>query len=150
MTSFDFPFIDDVTVEACYQRCITRRKNTAGLRALELERHGGQCHYCDKLFREVKIDTRFGQFSYFIPGCDCYKQCVVTEVYHHPEILIDGCGHWMVEERFRNLSHCLNCWGDPEEIKKKEQKALQGERKSKVKSQRKKIDGKSAASGERE
>ena len=144
-----FPAIDEVIVESGYQRCVAeyqRRGNTAGLRTLELERHGGKCHYCDKLFREVKVDNLYGHFSYFIPGCNCYKQCVTTELWDHPEILIDGCGRWMVEERFRNLTHCLRCYGDPED----KLRIITSVRKSKAKPARARIDVKARAAGEKE
>ena len=73
-----YGYVTDPLVEAHYQNLIkeyTKRGNTAGLKAFELERNGGLCHYCDVPFREVVVDNKNGKFHYFEPACHCYKRC---------------------------------------------------------------------------
>jgi hypothetical protein len=125
--------VTDDTVEIGYRKLVDhyeRYGNTAALKALELERKGGWCHYCNAPFTEIKLSNLWADFSYFVPSCQCYKKCDHKIDENSEEI----CGRVMVEERFRNLSDCLVCRGDPEkkksiEEKKKRIKAMRRENK---------------------
>jgi hypothetical protein len=104
--------VADEMLEEGFQESVkvyTEKGNTAALKALELERKGGYCMYCDKPYKLVEVKNRFSDMAYYEPTCKCYKRC-------------PACGRFMVEERFRNLVECLNCYGEPrpkKEIKTK-------------------------------
>lgn len=98
------------TVEEGYKRCydqMERRGNNAGLRAIVLEAFGGPCPLCMIPF----IQSKRGHWE---PGCRCFRQCFKTELSRlRPGWKTRGCGRFMVEEKLRNLNHCLRCFGDP-------------------------------------
>ena len=135
-----FGYIEESMVEVAYQACVkeyTAKGNTAGLKALELERKGGLCHYCDTPFQEVVVDSQYGHFSYFEPSCQCFKRCLKTPIEDRNPKHTEGCGRWMVEERFRNLTLCLRCYGETREHKEVVKK-----------SRKKEYGGKDASAGE--
>jgi hypothetical protein len=137
-----FGYVEDTMVEDGYQLCVreyTAKGNTAGLTALEVERKGGLCHYCDAPFHEIVVNSQYGHFSYFEPTCQCYKRCSILPVEEGGKRKGNaaGCRRWMVEERFRNLSLCLRCYGEPRAHKESERKP-----------RKKEYGGKEAAAGE--
>jgi len=139
---------DDAAVERGYRLFVEReekRGDVAALKALEMERRGGPCHYCGVPFAEVKVNNRYAEFSYFEPACHCYKRCqeIVTEACLDDDknpVPAVRCGRWMVEERFKELSLCIACHGEPRKEEKREPK----KRKKSFK------DAKAAAAGENE
>ncbi len=89
------------------------------------ETHGGKCNQCGKEWRKVdhKIvlsdGKLFADYYLFEPDCACYQRC--TLVAHErtgkdgkPELTgdyVQGCGHWLIEEKLRNYHKCMNCGG---------------------------------------
>ena len=139
-------FVTGGMVEEGYRKCIdAARGNTQLIAALELERKGGHCPSCDTLFVEVRVENRFGKFSYFEPGCYCYKKCITAPAFRlnkngerKSDGNIAGCGRFLVAEKFLGIDHCTNCNPGGVEVKKREKKETKDYQR----------DGKTAAAGE--
>jgi len=140
----------DPMVEEAYREYVgylTKKGDVAALKAIELERVGGPCHYCNVPFKRVEVKNSHGDFAMFEPACHCYKRC--DRVVYEATVDKDGkpvaetkCGRWMVEERFKNLSRCIVCYGEPrKEVPRKESSPRRRSRGF--------HDAKAAAAGER-
>lgn len=98
-----------------YVKYLGKKKDTAALKALELQFKGGPCHYCGVPFKRVPVVNRHASFVMYEPDCRCYKRC--DQLIHEATVDVKGnpvpeqrCGSWMVEERFKNLTRCLLCF----------------------------------------
>lgn len=95
-------FVSDEMVETGYQMCIAAAGgNTQLIVALELERKGGVCPFCDRPFRKIDLDTRYAKFSFYLPGCLCYRICRSCGTEDTPR--------YLVAERLLGISYCTSC-----------------------------------------
>jgi hypothetical protein len=100
-------YVSDDMVETAYQLCLeTAGGNTQIILALELERKGGKCPICGREYQRVDVDSEYGHFIYYQPGCLCFRRCKI-------------CDRFMVAERFLNIWYCTYCHPDGIEEKHK-------------------------------
>ena len=119
-------FVDDAMVERGYRKCIDAANGDVMIiEALELERKGGPCHYCGVPYKRIDVNNRYGRFSYYQPFCFCYRRCPC-------------CDKILVVEKYLGIESCTVCYPNGSAKKKKDE------------SKHKKLDGKSAAAGDKE
>lgn len=107
-------------IEVGYMECQKKYGHeTEYAQALSLERHGGICIYCKKPFMRKTC----GAFYWYEPACHCYQKCTHIHVEWEErgytlKRKVQGCGRYMVYEKFKGLNYCTVCRiGKPKEDK---------------------------------
>ena len=138
-------FIDDEAVERGYRKSIgAANGNTQIILNLEMERTGGNCSFCGYPWKKIDVDNPFAKFTYYQPGCHCYKKCqrctIPATVDDKGRVRYSEIPHYMVVERFMDIAYCTACHDkDPNASKERRNKKKDGYR-----------DGKSEMAGEKE
>lgn len=105
-------------LEGSYMECVKRWGwETEYAQAINLERRGGNCKYCGRPF----VKKTCGELYWYEPGCHCYPKCNHVKLWakvngYEGWHQIQGCGRYLVYEKFKGLDYCTHCKiGKPKE-----------------------------------
>jgi hypothetical protein len=90
--------------------------------AWELMARGGPCPKCKAQFGRLDVDLAFGQFTYWMPTCKCFKVCLTVggrggfdESGKYDDKMFfwrPGCRKLLIEEALTGSKFCYGCGGE--------------------------------------
>ena len=98
-------------LEDSYMNCVRKDgQETEFAQAINLERRGGKCKYCGREF----VKKTIGELYWYVPGCHCYQKCDHVKLWakvggYEGWYQIEGCGRYLVYEKFKGLDYCTHC-----------------------------------------